>query len=643
MARAHFRRGLIALLVIISLTISAAILALLLHDGSPQGPAVEERQRPLGSVLIRASELMQRARTDNSRDHLRQAERILHQALKNAPGDAAVLAELGYLFLIRHDLGAQAKGAGHGTDLDSAREIFEKALKGNPQDPRALQGLAKYYEFRGDYRSALSMDQRILAKDPHNQYILNHMARCLLMIKQYARAEEVLLKALQRAKNNKDSRALIFTHELLGNAYLRQGKYRLAEKALLWAVNKAEASKVAACPYAALGELYSITGRADKVVDTAVRAAEMEPNASQLQYTAALTCYDEGQYDKALKYIHRAIALGNQPELKDLQQKILSALKPRPPAMEFKTSLDRLDEYDFRHARLHIDRALAAEGRNKYKVVKGFLLLLEKKYAQAEELLRQARASDKNNGGARVGLGHLSIIRKDYARARRLLEPAVLSGDRLFSPSEGRKDERRRYEWLVYKMACQGMGWLLSNQNKHQAALTYYDRILNNDPEDIFALLGKGNSENALGRLDAAERYLKQVLTIDDVNEYAMAELALVNYNRGRYTEAEQLFKKALQHSRSRKLQYTCPYEGLGLVYLRAGKLDQAKTNFREAIRINPDIEYKKFNGLARIMIREGKLEKARELLIKSIQNYPYDDEARKLLSTLPPSKDHSP
>ena len=156
---------------------------------------------------------------------------------------------------------------------------------------------------------------------------------------------------------------------------------------------------------------------------------------------------------------------------------------------------------------------------------------------------------------------------------------------------------------------------------------------LANQEEDLFALLGKGNSLNAMGKLDPAQEQFDRVLGIDKHNKYAMAELALVNFNRGQFDRAESLFKAAM--ARDASARYTCPYEGLGMVYLRAGKLKQAKDHFKKAIKINPNIEYKKFNGLARIMIREGKLDRARELLRKSVENYPYDDEAKKLAESI--------
>jgi len=50
------------------------------------------------------------------------------------------------------------------------------------------------------------------------------------------------------------------------------------------------------------------------------------------------------------------------------------------------------------------------------------------------------------------------------------------------------------------------------------------------------------------------------------------------------------------------------------------------------AIDINLDIEFKKFNGLAQIYMREGDYDKAEKLLLKSIENFPYDNKARELL-----------
>ena len=294
---------------------------------------------------------------------------------------------------------------------------------------------------------------------------------------------------------------------------------------------------------------------------------------------------------------------------------------------------DAFDSNNFEAAGRHLEQARKLTGwTGQLRVLQGFLHLLEKKYDQADELFKAAAQSREGAQGASVGQGHLALIRKEHAEARRLLAPAAAAGEARFRGLVNEQVAAKPYRWMVFRMALIGLGWAAANTNQHNLAIKQFDRVLDRMEGDVFALIGKGNSLNALNRLDAAEAALERVLLLDPDNQYATAELALVKFNRGDDDAAEKLFKAALKHEGER---YTCPHEGLGLIYLRAGKIDKARDSFKKAIKINPNIEFKKFNGLARIHIRDGKYNKARELLRKSMQNYPYDDEARKLLESI--------
>ena len=59
------------------------------------------------------------------------------------------------------------------------------------------------------------------------------------------------------------------------------------------------------------------------------------------------------------------------------------------------------------------------------------------------------------------------------------------------------------------------------------------------------------------------------------------------------------------------------------------------KINILEIGDNNYAIEYKKFNLLAKIYIEEGRRKDAKILLLKSIENYPYDPEAKLLLEQI--------
>ena len=73
----------------------------------------------------------------------------------------------------------------------------------------------------------------------------------------------------------------------------------------------------------------------------------------------------------------------------------------------------------------------------------------------------------------------------------------------------------------------------------------------------------------------------------------------------------------------------------MGLVYLQQGRVAEAREHLEHAVAINPNIEYRKYNGLARIALAEGDVEEARRLLLRSIENYPADPEAAELLKQI--------
>ena len=401
---------------------------------------------------------------------------------------------------------------------------------------------------------------------------LLHRSRSLIALKRHAEAEAVLKKALRVAVVEGLDVESRKVQVQLGELYRLQGKHRLAERVL-------EAS-------------------------IRTRPPAGSPRTAYCPYTAL------GELYTALE--------GHQ------QADDRSALSP---ARSLAAALESFAGNRFADARRHLARARVKGEDARRKVLLGFILLLEKKYTLARARFQQAQKLEPRQAGAQVGLGHLAIIRKDYPAAGALLHPFVAPSHEPVGAHAA-----RTYRWLVWRMARLGMGWIAANQNRHPEAIKHFDRVLSHNRGDLFALLGKGNSLSALSLLEQAEATLGQALKLDPGNKYAMAELALVMHNRGQDAQAERLFKAALKLDPRR---YTCPHEGLGLIYLRAGKLDQARASFRKAIAINPNIEYRKFNGLARILIGEGNYAGARKLLRQSMKNHAFDPTARKLLNSI--------
>ncbi len=79
---------------------------------------------------------------------------------------------------------------------------------------------------------------------------------------------------------------------------------------------------------------------------------------------------------------------------------------------------------------------------------------------------------------------------------------------------------------------------------------------------------------------------------------------------------------EALPNSRG---HHTCPYEGLGLLYLHQGRKEKAAGSLGDAMSINANTDYKKLVQMARRYIKQGKkaearifLRKARNILIEN-------------------------
>ena len=288
------------------------------------------------------------------------------------------------------------------------------------------------------------------------------------------------------------------------------------------------------------------------------------------------------------------------------------------PDSNYKAALRCFEIGDFNNAEKYLGIARSLRHDDQVDLLQGFLELLQNDHEKAKQRFESLAKQPQLKLGADVGLGHLAVAQKQYDRAIKLIEPAVKSEDNQI--------------WLIREMARLGLGWTYANRGMHKEALFQFERILQSAPNHILALLGKGNALIGLQKMAEAKKAFETVLSLQPENQYALAELGIVQIWEGNDDKAKENLNKALARDNQK---YTCPYEGLGLLYMKQGDLKKAEDNFSRAIEINPDIEYKKYNGLAKIYTRQGKFEQARKLLRKSLENYPHNNEATDLLAEL--------
>jgi tetratricopeptide (TPR) repeat protein len=481
--------------------------------------------------------------------------------------------------------------SGQGAD-ESVVELLDRITALEPDWPDPTLTLARYLRGSGG-RSGPGIQwlENSAAKMPDNLHLLSEAGIALFLKDRFETAEKIFLRVLELveatppAPDSLEELRRRQAQEYLGRIYVEQGKTDEAEKLLQKAAENLEEFNKNhrgywGCPYQALGVLYSKIGQPTRAAQYYMKTADTENRNAPSQIMAAIQCLNAGDHACASRYADRAMALSDS---------------------------------------------------GWYAAVAGFVLLLKQDTEKAAKLFDQAAQSEETATAALVGQGHLCLVKQDYTCTADKLGKALSKGGGAIE-TEALYDPHLTEKNFINQMALLGMGWMAANQARHEEALGHYDQLLTHQDTNLLALLGKGNSLAGLKKLDQAEAVFNKVLELYPDNPYALAELAIVQYNRGQDKKAEQTFRKALAQADP---GYTCPYEGLGLVYLRQGKLDKAKTNFEKAIEINPNIEYKKFNGLAKILIKEGKIDEAKKLLQKSIENYPYDEEAKELMAEL--------
>lgn len=526
-------------------------------------------------LLTQADELILKGYSTSDKKYFLQAWKTLDRLLAREPENVDALIMLGRLY---------HPNFGPYGDIEGAGNIAEKALHSAVRidldhvEAAGLLGmLLSGSEDREELIRAEKLLLRVIKENPADSQAHSFLAKIYWRLDRKEDAKVTAFRAVKLAQTLNSVHHVQQARKVLGDIYFEKGDKGQAEYVFTDAILRQKRyhyhqtdGTYWGCAYQGLGELYV---KLIKTADTNIDAAELNGATPDKLFDAAIRRFEAGDIDEATAIVEKA-------------------------------------------------RAGSSDGR--LDVFYGFLLLFERKYAQAKGLFDGASNKSESSTGAGAGLGHIGIIEKDYEAAQSNLALAygAMEDSSLVKP----------YNRWIYKMICLGLGWQYANRNMHKDALVYFGKVLANNGRDQMALLGKGNSLIGLGRLNEAEKVMNLVLDLYPGNQYALAELAMIRLGKGKASDAEKGFEQALESGQN---SYTCPYEGLGIIYLKQGRVDQAQKSFEKAIKINPDIEYKKFNGLAKIFIQRGNYEKARELLKKSIQNFPHDPEAGILLAQM--------
>jgi len=155
-----------------------------------------------------------------------------------------------------------------------------------------------------------------------------------------------------------------------------------------------------------------------------------------------------------------------------------------------------------------------------------------------------------------------------------LIVSISLPGALVFADSE----ETEEFDDLLLK---KGLIYMMSDN--FEEAISYFDNVLEVDPDHVGALNSKGSALDKLRKYEESILYFDRVLEIDPNNEFALNSMGTSFGKLGKIEEAIPYFEKALEINPDNK---------------------DAEINLQTAI-FSP--EYKKEDGFVDIIIRDSK------------------------------------
>ncbi len=276
-----------------------------------------------------------------------------------------------------------------------------------------------------------------------------------------------------------------------------------------------------------------------------------------------------------------------------------------PQDFELRTAYARLlaDQRRFEDAKKEFEILAGMQPDNaEVRFALGILHLQTQSLESAEEHFRRLVKGSEYADEASYFLGQIAENRKDYDRALEWYA-AVGAGDHHFDAQlsmaltlikqQKLAAARQRLAGIAPATPEQKTrlvrveGELLIQEGKYAEAMRVYDRALAGG-FDSELLYSRAMLAEKMGRLDLLERDLKQIIEREPNNSQALNALGYSLADRTtRYQEAYALIKRAFELSPN---DYYI-LDSMGWVLYRMGRLDEAESYLRRALKLRNDPE----------------------------------------------------
>ncbi len=236
--------------------------------------------------------------------------------------------------------------------------------------------------------------------------------------------------------------------------------------------------------------------------------------------------------------------------------------------------------------------------------------------------------------------GHALLAVAEHAQAALVFQPLLaltepqLPAGALLGPTEGGGPcglgiPAAPFAWWLARL---GLGWASANQGDHLLALEHHQAILARQPSERLATVSAGLALMQLSRLEEASQRVGELAAAWPDDPLVQATVEVLRAHREQGAHAAEAYTRDLARGGE---PATCPYEGLGLIYLSQGRTQQAREQLERSIALNPELGFEKYNAMARILMDQGELDQARAMLDQALANHPGDPEALEIMAML--------
>lgn len=159
-------------------------------------------------------------------------------------------------------------------------------------------------------------------------------------------------------------------------------------------------------------------------------------------------------------------------------------------------------------------------------------------------------------------------------------------------------------------------GRVLREMLLYDEAIEAFKEVIKRDAKNIMALNEIGFTYTLMKKHEEAIKYLNATIHVDKANAYAHFQKGNCLVSIDRVEEGIEEIKKAIAIKPSNVY-----YNQLGLSYTSTKQYDKSLECFEEAYKMTPKDIYK--NNMADVHMKMGNFEKAKEILLKIIENDP--------------------